>query len=64
MLKARASKLEVRATGPETGAPDLITQFESLLDQVWDSEAEWRLNDRIDALCASKPDHCGAKATR
>jgi len=29
---------------------DLQTQLESLLDQVWRSEAEWRLWDRVDAL--------------
>lgn len=30
--------------------PDLHTQLESLLDQVWLSEADWRLWDRVDAL--------------
>jgi hypothetical protein len=30
--------------------PDLHTQYESLLDQVWRSEADWRLWDRVDAL--------------
>jgi len=30
-------------------APDLHTQFESLLDQVWKSESDWRLWDRLDA---------------
>jgi hypothetical protein len=29
--------------------PDLRTQWESLLDQVWRSEADWRLWDRLDA---------------
>ncbi len=29
--------------------PDLRTQWETLLDQVWRSEADWRLWDRIDA---------------
>ena len=29
--------------------PDLRTQWESLLDQVWRSEADWRLWDRVDA---------------
>jgi hypothetical protein len=29
--------------------PDLQTQFESLLDQVWQSEADWSLWDRVDA---------------
>jgi hypothetical protein len=32
-----------------TDAPDLHTQLESLLDQVWQSEADWRLWDRVDA---------------
>ena len=27
--------------------PDLATQFESLLDAVWQCEREWRLDDRI-----------------
>jgi len=30
-------------------APDLQTQLESMLDQVWQSEADWRLWDRLDA---------------
>jgi hypothetical protein len=30
--------------------PDLPTQLESLLDQVWQSEADWRLWDRVDAF--------------
>jgi hypothetical protein len=29
--------------------PDLDTQLESLFDQVWRSEADWLLWDRIDA---------------
>ena len=33
--------------GPDV--PDLRTQWESLLDQVWRSEADWRLWDRLDA---------------
>lgn len=28
---------------------DLQTQLESLLDQVWQSESNWRLWDRVDA---------------
>lgn len=43
-------------------SPDLQTQLESMLDQVWRCEAEWRLFDRIDAFCASQPDHCGDRA--
>jgi hypothetical protein len=30
-------------------APDLHSQLESLLDQVWKSESDWRLWDRLDA---------------
>jgi hypothetical protein len=29
-------------------APDLQTQLEELLDSVWEAEANWRLDDRID----------------
>jgi hypothetical protein len=28
--------------------PDLHSQLESLLDQVWRSESDWRLWDRVD----------------
>ncbi len=28
--------------------PDLHSQLEELLSQVWDCEAEWRFDDRID----------------
>lgn len=38
-------------------APDLPTQYESLLDEVWKCEAEWRLDDRIDmAMKLRRPD--------
>lgn len=33
----------------KSDAPDLHTQFESMLDQVWKSESDWRLWDRLDA---------------
>src|SRR6266571_8899414 len=32
-----------------SGIPDLQTQLESLFDQVWRSEADWQLWNRIDA---------------
>lgn len=32
-----------------TETPDLHTQYESLLHQVWQSESDWRLWDRVDA---------------
>ena len=35
--------------GARSDVPDLRTQWESLLDQVWRSEADWRLWDRLDA---------------
>src|SRR2546428_3612234 len=34
--------------GESSSAPDVHTQLEALLDQVWRSEAGWRLEDRID----------------
>jgi hypothetical protein len=33
---------------PNRDAPDVRTQFETLLDQVWRCEAEWRFDDRLD----------------
>ncbi len=36
----------------KSDAPDLNSQFESMLDQVWKSEADWRLWDRLDAAVA------------
>lgn len=35
-----------QARRPEV--PDLHTQLEELLDEVWKREAEWRFDDRID----------------
>jgi hypothetical protein len=32
--------------------PDLQTQLESLFDQVWRSEDNWQLWDRIDTMVA------------
>lgn len=45
MLKGRSGG----AQGGRSDVPDLRTQWESLLDQVWRSEANWRLWDRLDA---------------
>lgn len=45
MLKGRSE----RGQGARADVPDLRSQWESLLDQVWRSEAEWRLWDRLDA---------------
>jgi hypothetical protein len=33
---------------PNGDAPDVPTQLETLLDQVWRCEAEWRFDDRLD----------------
>lgn len=44
MLKGRSGGGQGRSD-----VPDLRTQWESLLDQVWRSEADWRLWDRLDA---------------
>ncbi len=33
----------------KSDAPDLHSQLESLLDQVWRSESDWRMFDRVDA---------------
>ncbi len=63
MLKASASTSPVRNGRRGFEPPDLRTQLESLLDKVWRCEADWRLYDRIDAFCASQPDHCGVEAT-
>ena len=35
--------------------PDLQTQLEDLLHQVWRCEAEWRLDDRIRAVRPDRP---------
>jgi hypothetical protein len=63
MLKQSRSASSVRGSNQRSGPPDLQSQLESLLDQVWRSEADWRLYDRIDAFCKSEPDHCGVAAT-
>jgi hypothetical protein len=63
MLKQSSSASSVRNGKQGSATPDLQSQFESLLDQVWQSESDWRLYDRIDAFCASQPDHCGVAVT-
>lgn len=32
----------------EAAPPDLQSQLETLLDEVWHDEASWRLDDRLD----------------
>ncbi len=63
MLKQPSSSSSVRNGKQGSDPPDLQSQFESLLDQVWRCEGDWRLYDRIDAFCASQPNHCGVEAT-
>jgi len=43
---SRRKKVRFRT---KSDAPDLHSQYETLLDQVWRSEADWRLWDRLDA---------------
>jgi hypothetical protein len=43
-----------RPSTPNPTTPDLQTQLEALLDMVWDSEANWRLDDRIDLALGTK----------
>lgn len=62
MLKASGSASRFRRSRRGFDPPDLHTQLESLLHQVWRCEADWRLYDRIDAFCASEPDRCGSDA--
>ena len=41
--------------------PDLQTQLESLLDEVWNCESTWRLDDRI--ALAIKVDKAGGHSS-
>ena len=54
----RSMRLESRSVQSvrrvRASAPDLHSQFEDLLPQVWQSETDWRLYDRIDALYAAE----------
>lgn len=40
---------------PKAGDPDLQSQLEELLDSVWESEANWRLDDKIDLATKTRP---------
>jgi hypothetical protein len=44
MSSERAERFTLR----ETERPDLFTQLEAILHQVWEQEAAWRDEDRID----------------
>jgi hypothetical protein len=45
----------------QSSDPDLHTQLESLLDEVWRCESTWRLDDRI--ALAVKVDKAGGHKT-
>jgi hypothetical protein len=45
----RVLLIRVKSHKPGSTEPDLHSQLESLFDQVWRSEADWRLWDRVDA---------------
>jgi hypothetical protein len=45
----RVLLIRVKRSKPGSTDPDLHSQLESLFDQVWRSEADWRLWDRVDA---------------
>jgi hypothetical protein len=57
-----------RGQGARPDVPDLRTQWESLLDQVWRSEANWRLWDRLDAAVQAenlrRRRHAGGQAAQ
>jgi hypothetical protein len=38
---------------PNRDVPDVQTQLETLLDQVWRCEAEWRFDDLLDLATAA-----------
>lgn len=46
---ARVLLIRVKTNKPGSTDPDLHSQLESLFDQVWRSESDWRLWDRVDA---------------
>jgi hypothetical protein len=57
-MAVSAGKDRDEATEPDPGVaqdgPDLPTQLEAILDQVWRSEADWRLDDLIDLATRRK----------
>jgi hypothetical protein len=42
------SRRPLPSTATPSLTPDLQTQLEELLDMVWEGEANWRLDDKID----------------
>jgi hypothetical protein len=48
-MPAHLKSRQPRPSTPRAiAAPDLHSQLEELLDSVWDAEANWRFDDRID----------------
>jgi hypothetical protein len=43
-FSGQENEVKLKSTTP----PDLHSQLESLLDQVWRSESDWRFWDRVD----------------
>ena len=39
-----------RQSSGDRRSPDLHSQFEALLDAVWEAEENWRFDDRLDLL--------------
>ena len=55
-MPAHLKSRRTRPSTPRPAAPDLHSQLEELLNTVWDAEANWRLDDRIDlALGKRRP---------
>lgn len=49
---------EAHRGSKDSEPPDLQTQLEAILDQVWRCEAEWRLDNRIElAVRRHRPRH-------
>jgi hypothetical protein len=48
-VSRRVLLIRVKSNKSGSTKPDLHSQLESLFDQVWRSEADWRLWDRVDA---------------
>ena len=42
------SERDERLSTVEAERPDLFTQLEAILHEIWEQESAWRLEDRID----------------
>jgi hypothetical protein len=55
-MPAHVKSRRTRPSTPRPAVPDLQSQLEELLNTVWEEEADWRLDDRIDlALGKRRP---------